>query len=147
MHIEIPKNHPYEKGRVCTTCNQFKLPDQFSLSRDKRSFGGVSMRSKCKPCNEFRKYKRFIQKTYGISYTEYEELLKEQSYKCALCKSDTTNNKRAERLFIDHCHKTGNVRGLLCSKCNHALGLFNDDTRLLLEAIEYLNRARINDPC
>ena len=145
--IEIPEGHPYKDGRTCTTCHEFKLAEQYTLSRDKRSFGGVAMRSKCKSCDEFRKYKRFIQKTYGVSYTEYGELLESQDYKCVLCKSDTANNKRTERLFVDHCHTTGQVRGLLCSKCNHALGLFNDDPNLLLEGIKYLNRARSNETC
>jgi hypothetical protein len=138
--LKIPKNHPYESGRVCTTCKVFKPASEYNLERDSRAFGEVSMRSKCRPCNELRKYKRFIQKTYGISYEEYKELEKSQNGVCAICKNPDSPNSRTDRLFVDHCHTTGEVRGLLCSKCNQGLGLFNDNQSLLTNAISYLNR-------
>ena len=135
--IKLPNNHPYKDGRECTTCNEFKNADQFTLSYDKRSFGGVSMRSKCKSCDEHRKYKRFIKKTYDITYEDYEELLEQQNYHCAICESKISSS-RTSRLFIDHNHNTGKVRGLLCSACNHGLGLFKDSPKLLKKAISYL---------
>lgn len=138
--LKLPKDHPYSKGRVCTTCQNFKPASEYTLERDSRAFGGVSMRSKCRPCNEFRKYKGFIKRTYGISYEEYQALEVEQNYCCAICKSPQVSNKRVERFFVDHCHTTGKVRGLLCSKCNHGLGLFNDNKNLLLNAIAYLEK-------
>jgi hypothetical protein len=139
--LKIPKGHPYEKGRTCTTCQTFKTQDNFTLERDSRCFGGISMRSKCKPCNELRKYKTFIQRTYGISYEEYVRLEEAQSNSCAICKSPESLNKRTSgKLFVDHCHATGKVRGLLCSKCNHGLGHFNDDVNLLNLAISYLTQ-------
>lgn len=135
--IKLPENHPHKDGRVCTTCNTFKLASEYTLSRDKRSFGGVAMRSKCKKCDEFRKYKRFIKKTYDITYDDYIDLLEKQNGKCAICESKM-GSARTSRLFVDHCHDSLEVRGLLCSSCNHGLGLFKDSPKLLNKAISYL---------
>jgi hypothetical protein len=138
--LKLPKDHPFIKGRVCTACKVFKTPTEYTLERDSRAFGGVAMRSKCKPCNELIKYKSFIRRTYGISYEEYIELKELQGNCCAICKNPDSVTKRTDRLFVDHCHTTGEVRGLLCSKCNHGLGHFNDNPSLLLSAIAYLTQ-------
>lgn len=73
---------------------------------------------------------------YGLDYNSYMDLLKKQNYKCKVCK---TQNKSYEKsLSVDHCHKTGRVRGLLCSSCNIGIGHFKDSIELLQSAIEYL---------
>lgn len=135
--LKLPTNHPYFKGRECTTCKKFKDASQFYLTKDKRSLGGIAMRSKCKQCDEERKYKAFIKRTYDITFEDYESLLKSQNGCCAICKS-RIGNSRTSRLFVDHCHNTMKVRGLLCSSCNHGLGQFKDSPKLLRRAIEYL---------
>lgn len=138
--LKLPEDHPYVKGRVCTTCGEFKSSEHFYLEKDKRAFGGITMRSKCKPCTELRKYKADIKRRYGISYEEYVKILEAQGGGCAICGSDVNQNSRTSgKLFVDHCHTSGRVRGLLCSKCNHALGLFNDNPSLLEKALTYLN--------
>ena len=138
--LTLPEDHPYIAGRTCTSCGEFKSAEHYTLERDSRAFGGIAMRSKCKPCNEFIKYKAFIKRRYGITYQEYCDMLDSQQGKCAICESaDSQNERTYGKLFIDHCHETGKVRGLLCSKCNHALGHLNDDIRLLKKAIEYLS--------
>jgi len=57
----------------------------------------------------------------------------DQEGKCAIC------FKIMDAPNVDHCHKTGKVRGLLCSLCNKGIGLFHDDIEKLLQAVEYLN--------
>lgn len=64
--------------------------------------------------------------TYGISLVEYEEMLLKQNNKCAICKVD--KSEFSKRLCVDHCHKTGKIRGLLCNNCNTILGFY--ETRL-----------------
>lgn len=135
--LKLPENHPYKKGRECTECKEFKPASQYTLERDKRAFGGIAMRSKCRPCNETRKYKAFIKRTYGITYDDYEKMLDKQKGCCAICKS-RISSARTSRLYVDHCHSTMKVRGLLCSSCNHGLGLFKDSPSLLKRAINYL---------
>lgn len=135
--IKLPTNHPHKDGRTCSKCKVFKPASEYSLSYDKRSFGGVSMRSDCKVCMEFRKYKAFIKRTYDFTFEDYEELLEKQGGKCAICESKM-GTARTSRLFIDHCHETNKVRGLLCPWCNHGLGQFKDSPKLLRKAIEYL---------
>lgn len=78
-----------------------------------------------------------LRKMYGISLDDYYALKKQQNSVCALCFSSNTN-KRTCYLDVDHSHKTGKVRGLLCTNCNQGLGKFKDDVQLLKRAIQYL---------
>ena len=75
-----------------------------------------------------RRYKR----KYGIDEDEYLEIVKKQDGRCRICK------RKPRRLVVDHDHKTGNFRGLLCHSCNVALGLAQDNTQTLLEMVKYL---------
>lgn len=76
---------------------------------------------------------------YGIDLAEYESLLLRQEGVCAICKQPPRGQgKNASRLHLDHCHLTGKVRGLLCRRCNPALGAFDDDIEKLQRAINYL---------
>ena len=84
---------------------------------------------------------RYYKRTYGISLAEYDELLEHQKGVCAICgKENNTNYGRAHngRLCVDHCHESGEIRGLLCGSCNAALGHFKDNKDLLKKAMKYL---------
>jgi len=70
-----------------------------------------------------------------LTLREYEDMLDISNNLCAICNKEDLS----KRLAIDHCHTTGKVRGLLCSKCNRGLGYFDDNTGLLKKAISYLN--------
>ena len=82
-----------------------------------------------------------LMKNYGITSADYDDMLKKQDYKCAICQSPSTNS-RSKYFMVDHDHDTGAVRGLLCHKCNTLLGHANDDTTILNNAIKYLNSSR-----
>ncbi len=73
----------------------------------------------------------------SIGKDEYDRLLAEQDGKCGICKAP--NNGR-HRLAADHDHATKRRRGLLCHRCNTAIGLFRDDPALLQAAIDYLGQ-------
>ena len=79
---------------------------------------------------------------YGIDLAQYETLLEEQNGLCAIC---STNCSSGRRLCVDHNHKTGKVRGLLCGNCNKGLGSYMDSVKLLKQAIKYLNENNESD--
>ena len=81
-----------------------------------------------------------LKERYGINLEEYNRLFAIQNGMCALCNREetSTRNNKPKLLAVDHCHKTGKVRGLLCQNCNTALGLFNDSIEILEKAKKYL---------
>jgi len=87
------------------------------------------------PWNEYSRNLKYRIR-YGISVEEFNELFKKQNGCCAICGKHQTEFEN--RLSVDHCHKTKTVRGLLCHKCNRALGLFNDDPEIIAKAQEYV---------
>lgn len=78
----------------------------------------------------------YLRKNYNITLEFFNKLRKYQDHKCAMCKRDEVDFKT--NLAVDHCHKTGLVRGLLCWLCNKRLGKFSDDHELLRAAAEYV---------
>lgn len=83
--------------------------------------------------------KHHLKVHYGITPDEYAELLRQQLGRCAICKRDGTDS-RGYSMHVDHCHKTGKVRGILCNKCNQGMGNLRDDVNILYAAILYLIR-------
>ena len=73
-------------------------------------------------------------KKYGLSLEDYNNMLDKQNHNCEICSVSFLDNKH----FIDHCHTTNKVRGLLCLNCNTGLGHFKDNTERLTQAINYL---------
>lgn len=73
---------------------------------------------------------------HGITIEQFDAMLHKQGDKCAIC--GTRKPKVGWRL--DHCHKTKKKRGILCFRCNVALGLFDDKVSTLLVAVEYLKQ-------
>lgn len=74
--------------------------------------------------------------TYGITLEDYNVMLKQQDHCCAIC--GVHEDDCTVRLSVDHCHKTGVIRKLLCRNCNVSMGLLNEDVHLLQKMIEYL---------
>jgi ribosomal protein S20 len=78
-------------------------------------------------------WKNKLKRDFGINEETYFIMLEQQNNVCKICQK---SDKR--RLCVDHCHKTGRIRGLLCQRCNKCIGQFEDDPELLTRAIEYL---------
>lgn len=76
-----------------------------------------------------------LQKTYGITMDDKIKLRNEQENKCWICEKEFEDDKSA---FVDHCHSTKKVRGLLCHLCNSGLGYFKDNINNLKKAVQYL---------
>ena len=83
-----------------------------------------------------RTRRHILKRLYGITVEQYDAMFAEQGGVCAIC----SRPPGKKRLFVDHCHKTGKVRALLCQGCNAGIGHFADDVGRLLAAVEYLRR-------
>lgn len=79
-----------------------------------------------------RTFAQRLQRKYGISLKEYNEMLQEQGNKCKIC------SDYLAPAIVDHCHVTNKVRGLLCNRCNVALGLIRDNYRITVKMSRYL---------
>jgi len=84
------------------------------------------------------KRKSNLKHKYGITIDEYNEIFEKQKGCCAICNTHQSELKKA--LCVDHNHETGEIRGLLCDRCNRVLGFFNDETPLFIQSILYLNK-------
>jgi len=76
-------------------------------------------------------------KMFGITLEDYNRMLKDQDSCCKICGKHSDDERQA--LAVDHCHTTGNIRGLLCKDCNTGLGLLKDSIPILQKAIEYMS--------
>jgi hypothetical protein len=114
---------------ICRICNG---PMPF----DKR----VSAVTCSAECNAKRAKSRQLNlRRYGITPEDYDERLASQGGRCAICRTTEPSGKANSYFHVDHDHETGVVRGLLCGRCNGALGLFGDDVANLLRAADYLS--------
>jgi hypothetical protein len=84
--------------------------------------------------------KYHLKSDHGITIEEFEQMVINQEGRCAICHQfpPKINSRNIDRLFVDHDHNTGRIRGLLCSRCNTGLGLFKDSSELLIVAADYL---------
>ena len=92
--------------------------------------------------------RRTIEKKYGVSYETIVLLFEQQNESCAICGKHWTACRRSkhsrydavflQHLYVDHCHMTGKVRGLLCNKCNSAIAMLDEDLNTLRAAEAYL---------
>jgi hypothetical protein len=86
-----------------------------------------------------------LKRRLGMTTEQYDAMLAAQDGTCAICgRPETMIHRvgRVPRLAVDHDHKTGVVRGLLCGNCNHGLGKFQDDPARLRAAADYIERHR-----
>lgn len=77
---------------------------------------------------------------YGLTPECYERMLAEQGGGCAICQAKNPGMKHASRLYVDHCHISNRVRGLLCRACNTMLGAARDRAETLRAGAAYLER-------
>jgi len=113
-------------GPYCKRCHRGYVADW--RHRHPEVIAEMNKRNKAR-----RKYQ--YRTRYGITAQDYDAMSAAQDGKCAICAKQYPNGMR---LDVDHCHTTGEVRGLLCRGCNTAIGKLKDSTALLTRAINYL---------
>jgi len=126
--------------KVCGRCAVEKPSKAFH-----RKKGGDGLHSWCRECRNARERlartpetnrARALRSHYGIDIATYDQMFVRQGGRCAICGSQDTGKRRC--FHIDHDHETGEVRALLCNKCNPAIGLMDDDPERLEAAARYL---------
>lgn len=159
----IPVLPPAGSTKMCRHCHVVKPIEEFGAN--KRMSDGIQ--NDCKTCanamvalarsrnperhrnsskrwaanNREKARDSRLKSVYGLPIGDYERLLAEQGGGCAIC-GTTVPGSRTERFHVDHCHDTGEVRGLLCSGCNMGIGQLKHDQARLLSAQAYLDKAK-----
>lgn len=127
--------------KACGHCEKELPLDSYKKNKD----GKLGRHSICKSCTSDRDKMRYangdtyaarLKKLYNLSVDEYKEMYEEAGGCCQVC--GVEESKLNKRLAVDHCHTTGKVRGLLCSKCNTALGQLDDDLNKISALYSYL---------
>lgn len=146
--LEINEDLPLKVCKQCGT-EAYSDSDLELFKKDKSKTHG--RRNICKSCDNKRtsvayyknkeKHKEYgrkkhLKSKYGLTVECYDKMLKSQDNQCEICKIHVS--ELAKPLYIDHCHSTGKVRGLLCQHCNSGLGHFRDNIDSLLKASQYL---------
>ena len=140
----MPKTTQTTGTKYCKGCDTTKLIDEFYL-RNKTS---MVRHSTCKECDKKRisetpsivKREQALKRMYGITQQDYDRMIIEQNYQCAICKTIDPGGRHTSNYFaVDHCHTTNKIRGVLCNNCNTALGLVGDNINTLQTMIEYLS--------
>lgn len=136
--------------KLCTTCGIEKELDAFH--NYKKGPDGKAYRCKgcdttarkayqSRQCPEKRRVMartRLMRSKYGIEPDDFDRMNEACKGLCEICNGEAELHQGYQTLCVDHCHTTGKVRGLLCRKCNQALGLFQDSIENLEAAISYL---------
>lgn len=148
------------RTKICSCC---KIEKPFSeyFKDNKRKIG---IRCKCKDCcrietqnwrnknrsaynnyaamwrakNPDKQHATDIKRLYKLSIEDYNAMLSAQGCRCKICGAQHDPTRKRGRLYVDHDHETGFIRGLLCSGCNTAIGRLGEDKRILQNALYYL---------
>lgn len=138
--------------KACSRCNESKPLSEFPEQRTAK--GSVYLHSRCRACRreqcrEWAKTKQgkavkrsgILRREFRMSECEYGQMHDAQGGVCAICgRAETKVHRDGSicRLSVDHDHVSGDVRGLLCSKCNVGLGFFEDNPESLRKAADYI---------
>lgn len=129
-----PLKYPqkYFKDKPCKWCSKIFPPN------------GPSHYYCSEDCKSKAHSDKYYKRNYGLGLQEFFQIMEEQGWKCAICKTFgfKMRDNHISGLNCDHDHVTGKVRGLLCHNCNRGLGLFQDNVEYLTSAVKYLEKSR-----
>lgn len=136
----------------CSVCGIEKPNSDFYKTKRKELNRGRFYTSHCKLCNsKYRKdgysssdkrRKYMVKRDFGLEWETYQNMFEKQGGCCAICGIPESSLKhgKTKRLSVDHDHQTGDVRGLLCYKCNTAIGMLSDSIDLVEKSLNYLKK-------
>lgn len=159
-----------ELTRRCIFCDVIKPIEEFHRNGARRKDGTSGPRTDCKACST-EVHRRYVEKNkdrinekrrknyqnlltgiklkvsragvrtrYNLSDDQYRKMLQRQKGRCAIC--HVSQDAARRRFDVDHCHKTGIIRGLLCIRCNRGIGLLRDDFTIIKRAMRYLKKSK-----
>ena len=114
--------------KECTKCKLAKNHSEFYFRHERGNYFSI-----CKRCQRLQQ----ISRTYNVDLESAEKLLNID--KCSICETYVEGQNQ----HVDHCHKTGKVRGILCNNCNRGIGYFNEDIERIKQSIKYLNKHNV----
>ncbi len=125
-----------EDTKYCPKCNKVKPLFEFAFNSKGRKFA----QAHCLECQKDKKRESHIKHKYNITLKDYDKILEKQGGKCKICGTKIPGGRG--RFHVDHDHKIGKIRGLLCVGCNHMLGNAKDNSETLIAAAHYLINSR-----
>ena len=128
-------------SKVCSICKEEKSLDDFY--KRKLPSGVSTIHSYCKPCVIRKNRENEWKRLYDLEPEQYDKLYSQQKGRCAIC--EIHQSELDYTLCVDHCHDTGNVRGLLCKKCNQGIGMLQDNFVVVMRAASYLSPSPATD--
>lgn len=144
--------------KQCIKCGKVKEYSAFTPN-GRTAKGTQKYRSQCRECDNARQREQRekrpnteryskerlkgyqLKASFGITYDEWAALMESRGWACEICKRTVETSGRT--LAVDHCHVTGKIRGILCQRCNCAIGLLMENSESLRNAINYLQREAI----
>jgi len=120
--VDVPEGHKY-----CRTCGEIKPHSEWQRNRSASDV----LATLCRSCKAVKGRARHLKRSYGLTEAERDEMVASQMGLCVICLN-------APAVHVDHCHKTGKVRGVLCFNCNSAIGKLGDDPDAVRRAAAYL---------
>lgn len=133
---------PERKAHKLKKLEQWRIDNSDKIKEHKRRYYDKN-KEKCKTAakisqekNKDRYASLALSRKYGITLDQYNFLRVQQNYCCAICSK--SEDMLEKKMVVDHDHKTGKIRKLLCAKCNVGIGMFNDDPDILDNAAKYI---------
>lgn len=141
--------------KSCTKCN---LILDFTEFNKKNKSSSTGYQSQCRKCNnkvnvewnkktkDVRRH-RLLHYSYGLSLGAFDTMMQEQEGRCLICQFKfDMNGEHNQKAMVDHCHETGQIRGLLCNMCNQGIARFRDNPEIARRAATYLETAKKKTP-
>ena len=117
----------------CKQCSDENVKNWLTTNKGRKTKNKISSKYKKTKKGKFAKWKYDLKRYYGLSVEEYNKILESQNSSCMIC-----GGSGVRRMAVDHNHKTGKIRGLLCNKCNLLIGYAKDNPLILVKTIKYL---------
>lgn len=137
---EFFKDKGFKDGHssICKVCKTAATYEWRKNNKKSYNNGAKSWRAN----NPDKQHANEIKRHYGLDIADYNKMLLIQNSECAICRKPHDPSVKRGRLYVDHCHITGKIRGLLCGGCNSGIGYFEDNIETLNKAISYIEASK-----